>query len=562
MHKGSYDRGAVRTALPSCGPRRSTRFPWPWGGAEEYLERPILGAGVVFVGSFALYLYCLLPSVAWSDGASYQKNCALLRIGTSAWSHPLYVLIGKLFTLVPIGADLAYRVNLVSAVFGALTVGGIYYLNFRAARQWVQAPFFAAAFSGVVASGWLATCHTFWLHAVVPEVYTLHAFFIVCIFVVLFIAAQRHNDKYYLLAWLLVGLSLTNHLLMLLSLPAFALYAVRTLGPASTRATVLFKKVLTWSAAVVLGASFYWVPFVIRLLAESSQDRLRLVKEAVGAGFLNYVFPLGPGAMQQGMSGVLATYGFVGQLVFINLLPHGVVLGCLGLSVLMRRVRSLGMAVTVGVILNTLFAMNFFVRDQFAFLLSSYVWWAPCVGAGGLGLMLKGIEKDGQRHMAPGQVRWWVVPILVAVTLIVPITVSRLLPQIFGDVSARGQPFHFKGDVSVSRYLFSPCKRGDLSAYQYGQDTLGHLEYGAWVVAPSQDDYDAWAVLDYFHAVEGIRPDITLFVPGHVPALDEAPGTVYLLSLPEGMRTGLYRQFDVRQERDLYRLIRRNAQGR
>src|SRR5438045_9307008 len=54
--------------------------------------------------------------------------------------YPLYVLLGKLFTLLPVG-DVAYRVNLSSAVYMAGAVGVLYAIGVKLLRLlgWGQA---------------------------------------------------------------------------------------------------------------------------------------------------------------------------------------------------------------------------------------------------------------------------------------------------------------------------------------------------------------------------------------------------------------------------------------
>jgi hypothetical protein len=525
---------------------------------------PALGSALVFLASLLLYLHCLLPSVAWSDGASYQKNCALLRLGTSAWSHPLYVVIGKLFTELPVGRNLAYRVTLVSAFFGSLALALLYWASFRLSSAHLDVPRPAASLSALLAAGWLGTSHTFWLHAVQPEVYTLHASFLVGIFLVLFESVRRQSKRLFALAWFLVGVAMTNHVLVLLCVPAFVLYSYWSRERPGSRGTTCAKNAFVGAGAFLLGSLPYWVLLTARWVSAPAPNRPAVLKDAVGAGFLTSLFPVGSGALQRGVGGVLEAYWFAAHLVFINLLPAGLVFGVLGLFVLGRKARPVGRALAAGVGVNALFAMNFFVRDQFAFFLSSYVLWAFFVGAGALPVMVRR-GPPGSFSGSSSEIRWWAVPILVAATILLPVAFSRIVPGVFGDHDTRMPPFRLKGGADVSSYLFSTWKGDDWSAYRYGSEALARLEGGAWLVAASPGDYDAWAVLDYFQVVEGRRPDVTLFPPGHMPRIEEAPGSVYLLSPPEEALESRYDSIIVRPEGDLYRVIRvvaRTGEGR
>jgi hypothetical protein len=82
-------------------------------------------AVLVFIGALSLYLGTLAPSVLPADSGEFQLTSAVLGI-----AHPpgyaLYTMLGRLFTLIPVG-DIASRVNLMSAVFSALTLGVLCY---------------------------------------------------------------------------------------------------------------------------------------------------------------------------------------------------------------------------------------------------------------------------------------------------------------------------------------------------------------------------------------------------------------------------------------------------
>jgi 4-amino-4-deoxy-L-arabinose transferase-like glycosyltransferase len=111
---------------------------------------------------------------------------------------------------VPVG-DVAYRVNLASAVYAALAVVLAYLAGVWLTERAVAAAAGATAF----AVSWL-----FWSQAVVAEVYTLNALFVALILFVLLLWRGRRRDRYLLLAAFLMGLSLTHHLTSGLLLPA------------------------------------------------------------------------------------------------------------------------------------------------------------------------------------------------------------------------------------------------------------------------------------------------------------------------------------------------------
>ncbi|HSJ52436.1 MAG TPA: DUF2723 domain-containing protein, partial [Anaerolineae bacterium] len=82
----------------------------------------------VATGAVALvvYLQTLLPGIGWGDIARFQYVARVWGI-PHRFGYPLYIALSRLFGALPVG-DLAYRVNLMSAVFAALAVITVYLL--------------------------------------------------------------------------------------------------------------------------------------------------------------------------------------------------------------------------------------------------------------------------------------------------------------------------------------------------------------------------------------------------------------------------------------------------
>src|SRR5207248_10112011 len=91
-----------------------------------------LGVGV-FAAALLLYVRTLAPSVLPGDYAEFQMCAAILGIPHPT-GYPLYVLLGKLFTMLPFG-DVAYRVNLSSAIYMAGAAGVLYAIALRLLRD-------------------------------------------------------------------------------------------------------------------------------------------------------------------------------------------------------------------------------------------------------------------------------------------------------------------------------------------------------------------------------------------------------------------------------------------
>ena len=72
-------------------------------------------AVLLFLLFLALYIRTAAPSVLSGDSAEFQMAAPLLGVPHPT-TYPLYVLLGKLATLVIPFGDLAWRVTIVSAV--------------------------------------------------------------------------------------------------------------------------------------------------------------------------------------------------------------------------------------------------------------------------------------------------------------------------------------------------------------------------------------------------------------------------------------------------------------
>ncbi|HXV44799.1 MAG TPA: DUF2723 domain-containing protein, partial [Anaerolineae bacterium] len=109
-----------------------------------------IGAGLV-LSAFGLYISTLAPTVLEADGGEFQFVPWLPGIAHPT-GYPLYVLLGWLWAhLLPVG-EVAWRMNLLSAVLAAATVG----LTYAVARQMLDATLPATPFSSRIAAAGLA----------------------------------------------------------------------------------------------------------------------------------------------------------------------------------------------------------------------------------------------------------------------------------------------------------------------------------------------------------------------------------------------------------------------
>ena len=185
--------------------------------AGELIRRPWLSqdrtwALGLFLACLLLYWPTLSPSVVVGDGGEFQMVSHLLGVPHRT-GYPLFVLLGWVFTRLPLGGDVAYRLTLLS-MFSASAAMALFFLLLREldVRKGV------AALSTLV----LASAPRLWMHAAAAEVYTLAVLFVVL-------------GSWLLLRWgrgktplwavtLVFGLGLTHHITFRLLGPAVLVY--------------------------------------------------------------------------------------------------------------------------------------------------------------------------------------------------------------------------------------------------------------------------------------------------------------------------------------------------
>jgi hypothetical protein len=171
--------------------------------------RDRLHAALVAAALFVLYAATSPRGVALEDDGLFVLSSYFLGIEHPP-GFPLHTLLGKLFTLLPIGS-IAYRVHLLSALFGAATCGLLWLCARRLAEG--RVPAYLAALG-------LGLAPVFWSQAVIAEVYTLNTFFFALL---AWLGLRAGRGHLYWMAFVF-GLSLSNHWpLMLLVAPGFAI---------------------------------------------------------------------------------------------------------------------------------------------------------------------------------------------------------------------------------------------------------------------------------------------------------------------------------------------------
>lgn len=192
-----------------------------------------LAGWAIFLISLTVYIFTLEPTLSLWDCGEFLVSAWKLEINHSPGA-PLFMLIGRFFALFSFGNPdkAAYLINLVSAVSSAATILFLYWTIVWVISKIEQAQdksFPSILKIGAAAIGALTFAFTdsFWFSAVEAEVYALSSMFSAA---VLWAATrwereadEKGSERWIILIFFLIGLSIGVHLLNLLVIPSVGL---------------------------------------------------------------------------------------------------------------------------------------------------------------------------------------------------------------------------------------------------------------------------------------------------------------------------------------------------
>ena len=232
--------------------RRGAEVPERPTPAPSYGIAALVGTGVL-----ALYIATLAPTTAMWDASEYITAAYTMGIPHPP-GNPLFVLLGRVASLVPVGS-VAVRVNALAAICSAVSAAIWFLVAERVLVAWSSLRW-TRIVAAVTAALLSASTFTVWNQSVVNEkVYTVSlAFFAIVSWLTVLWCDDpdgRFADRLLVMIAYLIGLGYTNHPAGLLVGPA-VLLAVIVRRP---RTIFRWKLVLAGALAMVLGLT----PFAV-----------------------------------------------------------------------------------------------------------------------------------------------------------------------------------------------------------------------------------------------------------------------------------------------------------
>jgi hypothetical protein len=419
-------------------------------------------AGIAAIAVFGLamvvYLRTLLPGVSVGDWAEMQWIPARLGIPHPT-GYPLYVLLGKAFSLIPIGS-LGFRAELLSAVAAAAAAGAAVLI---AARLGVRPLIATAAGLSLAVTGEL------WLEATYSEMNGLHLLLMAAVIHRALVWRAERRDRDLLLGALLAGLSLSNHVLAATVVPIVILFVLVDARSRLRERPVL---VLQAAALIVVGLTPYLFLPIRGLFGPPAiygkfltwEGFSGLVTGAELRSQMHFTSADNLVKAWNDIPAILAQLRDRSNLLFV-------VGGLIGAGIQLRRDRWLGAMLGLIVVVNVFFFANY-VGDLDHYLLVTWlaftIWLAIAIET----------MVDWLEHRSP---RLAVAPGLAILALVLPIVIAA----------------------------------GNWATYDESDNHIGD-EFAQAVFAALPPDavlltyWDALTNLGYVHCVDGQRPDVAM----------------------------------------------------
>jgi hypothetical protein len=349
-----------------------------------WLERAALFP--LAIGLLVAYLTTMAPGLTWANGGS-DGGDLIAAAATGGIAHPTgyptYLLIARLFQLLPIGA-LAFRTNLMSALFTISAALLVYVVVQRAIET---ATWVARVGGSMVAGLAFGLAPIVWSQAIITEVYGLGVFF-VALLLYLLTPATPWSWRRAAVAGLVQGLAVGNQMIAALMIPATLVCITLTSqrqpetpasGDSSSRWRVNWRTLAASCLGLIVGLMIY---LILPLRAASHPP-------------VNWGDPVAPDGFAWLVSGKL----YQNQLIHVDLagsLAHlqswasltlqafgilGLIAGLTGLIFFFHPSRLQFLTIWIAVA-YTAFAIQYEVVDSFVYLLPTFLAFAVWIGLG------------------------------------------------------------------------------------------------------------------------------------------------------------------------------------
>lgn len=179
-------------------------------------------AAIVLIFASVIYVMTVQPTLSFWDCGEFIA-CAYTLGVPHPPGAPFFILVGKMFTLLPVASDIGLRMNYLSVFSSSACVFLVYLVIVKVIMNWRGIPqttsdILIICGSAMVGALAYAFSESFWFNALEAEVYGFGTFLIgLCLYLMMVWwekADEAGSDKYLLMMAYVVGLSIGIHLIV------------------------------------------------------------------------------------------------------------------------------------------------------------------------------------------------------------------------------------------------------------------------------------------------------------------------------------------------------------
>ena len=437
-------------------------------------------AGIlILLFSELVYLLTLSPSIYFIDSGELAVVCKTLGIAHPT-GYPLYTLLGKLFTLIPL-KSIIFRLNFLSSILICFTNLFVFLILLDLSKV-ISIPKAEGlkiwgAFLGALV---FAFNPTLWSQATTNEVYALNIFLqTLVVYLSLFWYLRTQNnkggkaDKTLFLFVFLYGLSFGDHMSTLLLFPALAFLILMAEG----KQVFHTERFLTLVLFFILGLTVYlYLP--IRAVQKP------LLNWGDPANFTNFIRHVSAWQYRvwmfsESVGELWGNFKNFLHLSFKGFQIHLLLLGFLGAYNLVKYNIKIFLFLILVLCANVLYGINYSIADIDPYFLPSFMVFGIMIGSGFFWifniceyLFLKGRLKNTNKNLLRN--------LCFLLFLILPL-------------------------ITLKINYFEQDKSRNYLAYEWGKNILRSVEKDAIILTNVWDHYSPWLYLRY---VENLRPDV------------------------------------------------------
>jgi hypothetical protein len=196
----------------------------------NYKKLNIIVGWFTFLVAAITYMMTLEPRASFWDCGEFITTAFKFEVGHPPGA-PLFMIVGRFFTLFGNAMSAAFWMNVLSALASAFTILFLFWTIthltkrlFTSENEPSTGEMIAILGSGLIGGLAYTFSDTFWFSAVEAEVYGTSSFFTAIVFWAILkwenVADEKHSNRWIILICYLAGLSIGVHLLNLLAIPA------------------------------------------------------------------------------------------------------------------------------------------------------------------------------------------------------------------------------------------------------------------------------------------------------------------------------------------------------